>query len=851
MALRNAVEGGHHEVVELLLKDGRANPSAGNNQAIIHSCTVGNKKITELLLKDSRVDASAKNNEAIRKASANGHTGIVELLVNVPNVDPSDNKNEALKAAVNKKHISVVELLLKNNKVDPSINDNSAIKMASDEGLTDTVKSLLNNPKVNPSAENNKAIQNASQKGHIEVVRLLRADKRVDPSDNDNEAIIAASENGHDKIVELLLDDTRVNPSDDNNVAIQRASQNGKDKVVKILLRNDKVNPAANDNFALQQACQKGHINVVNLLLETNKVSDTQYKALINALDNNHLEVARKLVEYSKDDPTAKFIYSIYTDPAINPQSVSEALKRNELDLTANNYLLTRLLFLQNKTSVIQHLLETNYIQRNPTIDPVIQQALRKGNKDLLNVFIKHKDFLDLFGSKILVNHLQDLVEIYKEKKEILKPILIKLAQDEPVKYAQNYEVLNSIIELFPVNEENAELYPLAMKVLNSNLSIKTISQLLISLPDLVLKKMSEMPKYTTMLIYFLESPGVDQGGLTRQFLTQLMSGILNKNLETLRFNKYKNGLSLPEVNSDKPDELHKELKYLETIGRIFAICISSKNQYVVGQIFVPGLFTHLCLLDDSEVAKSSTDFIKELTPERMRQIYTPLLDLPEQEAFNHLNHLSVAKTIEDAKNAISYFSDTFIIEKEDDKTLVDYQKEVLNALRDNWISKLMPCHAIAKGIKEYIPWINIRESSPAQLDKLVQGTLNKEMIKKMIKVVFAEKGEINPKFSERLKNWIDEWIDKQPDDMMKLKNFLQALTGAPAVTSEISFILKNNESGLKGIYLHTCTFKADVPIGIVDDDMSESTLEEKKETVFTQFDQWASGQDTSVFTQE
>jgi ankyrin repeat protein len=77
----------HKEIVELLLKDNRVDPSALDNKAIRYASVNGRKEVVEMLLKDDRVDPSAGRNYAIRGASENGHTEIVRMLLKDKRVD--------------------------------------------------------------------------------------------------------------------------------------------------------------------------------------------------------------------------------------------------------------------------------------------------------------------------------------------------------------------------------------------------------------------------------------------------------------------------------------------------------------------------------------------------------------------------------------------------------------------------------------------------------------------------------------------------------------------------------------------------------------------------------------------
>jgi ankyrin repeat protein len=80
---------GHVEIVDLLLKDGRFDPSDADNEAIRYAARNGFVEIAKLLLADSRVDPNARNNEAFSDASRSGHYEVVKLLY--PSLRPKTN----------------------------------------------------------------------------------------------------------------------------------------------------------------------------------------------------------------------------------------------------------------------------------------------------------------------------------------------------------------------------------------------------------------------------------------------------------------------------------------------------------------------------------------------------------------------------------------------------------------------------------------------------------------------------------------------------------------------------------------------------------------------------------------
>ena len=151
-----AVHDGDAVTVQRLLTDGRVNPAAMDNDAIISAAESGFTPVVQLLLADGRADPAARNNDAIIGAAVRGHT-------------------------------QVVQLLLADGRADPSARSNAAIICATDLGH-----------------RNNAAIRSAAEEGFTEVVQLLLADGRADPSANDNAASTWAEDNGHDEVLRLL-----------------------------------------------------------------------------------------------------------------------------------------------------------------------------------------------------------------------------------------------------------------------------------------------------------------------------------------------------------------------------------------------------------------------------------------------------------------------------------------------------------------------------------------------------------------------------------------------------------------------------------------------------------------------
>jgi ankyrin repeat protein len=178
------IENKHTKILELLLKDGRADPSKKSRISnggdrkygypIIVASGICNFEITKLLLDDIRVDPSVGFNESdidyfgrnitkvirtnvpIMKASKNGNLENVRLLLSHPKVDPSDNDNLALRSALIHRKIDIVKLLLQDKRINPAgVNNDSIIRtsFSKSNGTINVIKLLLADSKIDPTTE--------------------------------------------------------------------------------------------------------------------------------------------------------------------------------------------------------------------------------------------------------------------------------------------------------------------------------------------------------------------------------------------------------------------------------------------------------------------------------------------------------------------------------------------------------------------------------------------------------------------------------------------------------------------------------------------------------------------------
>lgn len=116
-AIKLAAHFGNLDFIKLLLLDPMLDPSILEN-IVLRKCVSGAYKnindyieIVILLLKDSRVDPSAVNNEAICTASRHNYVEIVKLLLVDSRVNKHVNNDYCLKIAIKENYVELIELL--------------------------------------------------------------------------------------------------------------------------------------------------------------------------------------------------------------------------------------------------------------------------------------------------------------------------------------------------------------------------------------------------------------------------------------------------------------------------------------------------------------------------------------------------------------------------------------------------------------------------------------------------------------------------------------------------------------------------------------------------------------------
>ncbi len=263
-----AIYGGHQEIVSLFLKVENLSESTLSNALIAALNTY--PEIAEMILADGRADPSVKDNEAIIISSEKGYTDIVQMLLDDPRVDPSAKNNKALSLAKLNNHKTIIELLQADERVDPHVSPyHYTPKIAEDEEeKEDEPSGSQDSPIVISDSEDEDEPEDelftAIRRSDVQSVSDVLS--RYNFSD---EALKSAFESSvvsnNPLIVKLFFD--KLDPSMDDNNAIKTAISLGRDSIVEVLLEDDRVKNSINEEELCDMASSAGYQNIAEMFM--------------------------------------------------------------------------------------------------------------------------------------------------------------------------------------------------------------------------------------------------------------------------------------------------------------------------------------------------------------------------------------------------------------------------------------------------------------------------------------------------------------------------------------------------------------------------------------------------------
>lgn len=339
-ALRVAAAGGHLEVVARLLADPRVSPASGDAcpafEVAVHRGHVG---VARVLLADARCVLGDFAYRALHIAAGQGNAAMVDLLLRDGRCDPSPPLQEhrssrcrtvwqqievggnalevdqallPIAAAAAKGFVTVVDLLLADPRVDPTLCCNLALDRAMKGHHIAVVERLLAHPRFRDLSRNYGAVLSAAAflgDGEL-VTRILADDSAVLPQ-NGGEAACAAAAGGHLDLLRVLLAHPRVNRAHAVSYAVAEAA-GGNVPALDLLIREYGGDPTTNvlvrySNAPIVVAAERGHVAAVRRLLDDERVGGNSIQvseAFVAAAVSGRVDVAEALLSHPAVDPS-------------------------------------------------------------------------------------------------------------------------------------------------------------------------------------------------------------------------------------------------------------------------------------------------------------------------------------------------------------------------------------------------------------------------------------------------------------------------------------------------------------------------------------------------------------------
>ncbi|SPO02849.1 uncharacterized protein DNG_05526 [Cephalotrichum gorgonifer] len=325
-----AVEGGHEDVVKLLLETGKVDINAKDRRGetpLSRAVSHGNMAIIELLLKTGLADLNAKNREGqtpLTKAVTHLNEAIFELLFNTGEADiklRTRDHNTLLSLATTRGAEAAVKLLLDTSKATIDSRDKGGqtpLSLAAASGNAGILKRLLATGKANVNSrdkEGQTPLACAARFGCEAAVRLLLDTRKVDVNSKDAHGwtpLSWAAAGGSEAVVKLLLDTGKVDvnwKASPGWTPLSIAAMKRHVAVIKLLLDTGKVDVDSKDESGLTPlalAATEGHDDAVELLLKTkvdiNSKDARGWTPLSWAAAGGHGAVAKLLIDTGKAD---------------------------------------------------------------------------------------------------------------------------------------------------------------------------------------------------------------------------------------------------------------------------------------------------------------------------------------------------------------------------------------------------------------------------------------------------------------------------------------------------------------------------------------------------------------------
>lgn len=289
-------------------------------------------------------------------------------------------------------------------------------------------------------------------------------------------------------------------------------------------------------------------------------------------------------------------------------------------------------------------------------------------------------------------------------------------------------------------------------------------------------------------------SEGIDEGGLSRDFISRLVKKLCDPataSEQKIRLNR--DGFPLFVTHGDEQKD-RIELATMRTIGKLLALCYQPRSHCTTGDLFSKKVYNKISLLPWMQAAWGY------FSPDEIIATYSRFVEIPTIERVIKGNTQSIQSIGVSELEKAYYFLDTYGTEQLDlpppsapdlfDFFLNPFNRETLrNAListanSDQYFQAVVILTYELQNSLTPDLWANLQHAGGEALHDKIQGTLDPEIL---IQSLTIEQGAVSDAKRDKTISFLYHWI--RTTDPSHLQRLLQAITGNPTIGENKIFI--------------------------------------------------------------
>lgn len=748
--LRVATFFDYPKVAKALLRGGPISNRA-REKSLINAINHKNQSIIEALISNGPISSDGRGNSIIRALKTN-QPSLAELLLKEGSIS-NDHRGEALIEALKKNQIELVDQLLKNASISEQ-HRKACILNAASCGHLKAFEAFI---KITPISQEDrgKALLNAAASGHLAIIETLiemgpiLAHYQNQAIKIGNPLIIeklrahdpkrglelqTAAQNGDLLSLQSILKKGAISPYY-RGIAIQSASYNKHQAIVLELLKNNPKIPIKERSLSVRNAAFYGHEAIVIALLQNGPISEEERgTATVHAAWNEHFDIIPLLLENGPISEVSRGL------------AVRNAAYYSDLNTV-------EALLLNGNGNISQ-------IDRGIAL----RIAVERSNIDITSLLIQR-------GS------------ISPTDRNLAIEIAMSNQNNVIVQLLTNGITIQGASPRLRVNREKLQKNP-SFYLKEAKKGFCGITFLNADADD---------TSHTDDAV----QPGLDGGGLTKQFIHELFKHLCLQ--KVIQFDENRFPIFQPSSSEDDYKNLGELISVIDEKNK------DKKDRIFINPIFNSKVFQHFKNFLDPTL--SDDDKIKKLAD-----------DLKNQSTSSFIKFLNNSdpspKEIEDFKT----FLEEVYFESYEKASLKDLQEEAKKPFEKTFKAISLIISGFSNSLKEKI------KKHGEHYARVLQAPLT--ISKEELLAKLTPQGN-NPQVLEKCQ-WLREKITEESDkkDSTWIKDFLTCVTAQPALPDGIIKI-----NGIGGVFCTagTCSNVLNVPVSNETPHIKENHLSPKE----------------------